>query len=442
MPIPGTNNTKAALGDAGTDITQPGSAEVIVMYIIITILMIMSIVVAKKMGALGADQATKLSGAITIGGTAWMARQTGGRLAYNMEQGRTGTALREAAARGGAGGWAARQSLKTLDYSKKASFDLRASDKFQKGMAAATGYAGTKIDMGKPGVKKGYEGFAGMRRKEKEDAATVVKQAGEQTLYEKQQLKKLEGSDSVQQYLSIDKSITSTKEKIKNLDNKIKNEKNSNTKAKLEEQKNKLVKNELVNLQKQKADLEQKDLTVKTYKRTKEASEKRKKVTADSFATGSRGFTPSSFLKRSTQRDQYRLEKIDNNIEITERKIGEKEAEIANTTNEAKKLYLEGRLKAMKLQLAVYNSYKPTLQNKLKRREAARKFEILGLKPFDYSQSDPSKKDIELAEHLKEQLKDKDKGDQILDMLNKMQQDKESDGDLSTPSSSSGTPNS
>lgn len=104
----------AALIDGGTL-----GPQVIVLFAVVIGFMVASLMISKKMGAYGADYATKTAGGAVVGGMAFIGRRTGGRLAYLGAQGVRSSSLRNT----GFG----KAVAQTLDKGAKSSFDLRAS---------------------------------------------------------------------------------------------------------------------------------------------------------------------------------------------------------------------------------------------------------------------------------------------------------------------------
>jgi len=113
----------------------------------LTIVMMMaSLIIAKKIGTIGTNFATRSAGKLTAGAGAMLGRQTFGRLGY---LGSNSESLKEAASKGGASGWLARRTLNLSRGAAAASYDAR-------GISSNIKLAGQEIDLGKP-QKGGYQ---------------------------------------------------------------------------------------------------------------------------------------------------------------------------------------------------------------------------------------------------------------------------------------------
>ncbi|MFC1731425.1 type IV secretion system protein [candidate division KSB1 bacterium] len=126
---------------------RSASIGMILNFIILISLMLASIIISNKLSMDFGKQATKLAGKATFGALGAAGRGTVGRGFSKLSQ---SEGLKEAAAGGGAGGFAARLALRTTRAGAKANYDLRSAP----GVAAGTKDFG--IDLGK-GQKGGYE---------------------------------------------------------------------------------------------------------------------------------------------------------------------------------------------------------------------------------------------------------------------------------------------
>lgn len=116
-------------------------------FVLTIILMVASLIIAKQMGAYGANFSTRMGARLAAGTVGAIGRNTIGRWGNIANDSK---ALNDAASKGGVRGLAAKAALKSSRYVAKSSFDVRATlDK--SGLTKLSG-----LDLGKP-QKGGYE---------------------------------------------------------------------------------------------------------------------------------------------------------------------------------------------------------------------------------------------------------------------------------------------
>lgn len=117
--LSGQANTNALVGYVG-GANLPGFGSFLLSFLVGMGLLLAVTVVAKNLGAAGADTATKIAGKATLGMTAWGMRRTVGRLSNHAARTmRTNKTLRNINTRTGG------VLTKTFDRGAKANFDLR-----------------------------------------------------------------------------------------------------------------------------------------------------------------------------------------------------------------------------------------------------------------------------------------------------------------------------
>lgn len=137
----------------------------ILNFSILISLMLGAIMIAKNLSIAGAQGASKLASKATFGVLGAGGRQTFGRGFRYISQ---SEGLKEAAAKSGIGGFAARQALKATRAGAKASYDVRAT----KTAGAAAGAVGAEL--GKP-QKGGYEAIIKKQVEERKKFAESLK---------------------------------------------------------------------------------------------------------------------------------------------------------------------------------------------------------------------------------------------------------------------------
>ncbi len=174
------------------------------------VLMVASLIVAKQMGAYGANFSTRMGARLAAGTVGALGRNTIGRLGNITNN---SEALNNAASKGGVRGLAAKAALKSSRYVAKSSFDVRATlDKT--GLAKLSG-----LDLGKP-QKGGYE----QRQKDIIKQETeFAKSLGQDTeavkkaeVLHKEQIENLEADIKVRQRAKT-QAVTREKQTLSNL---------------------------------------------------------------------------------------------------------------------------------------------------------------------------------------------------------------------------------
>ena len=154
------------LGFVGPDgVARPGDVTVLLNFLIIITLLITSLVQAKKWASAGGSQvsaltnwATGAAGGLTVGMAGRLSRNTVGRFGATVGDSER---LKAAAARGGVGGFVAKQTLGAGRWTSKQNFDVRGA-----------GFAGS-LDAGKA-QKGGFDQtLKDKRKKEKEYADSL-----------------------------------------------------------------------------------------------------------------------------------------------------------------------------------------------------------------------------------------------------------------------------
>ena len=135
-----TGNMSALFG--GTSFGEDG-VNALLFFLVLTIMMIASLVIAKQMGAYGAATATsmskRLAGGLTFGMAARVGRNTIGSSLYRLKESEK---LKEAEKKGGLRGFAARNALRVSNYGAGASFDTRRVAGFGKNTGLGEGKKG------------------------------------------------------------------------------------------------------------------------------------------------------------------------------------------------------------------------------------------------------------------------------------------------------------
>ncbi|MFA6536407.1 MAG: hypothetical protein WCT25_03170 [Candidatus Paceibacterota bacterium] len=140
IPVPaGASFTDAFGGMALT------SVSIIMNYVILIILMLSSLIIAKRMGAHGADMAQKAAGKMSFGMAGAFGRTTFGKVAQSFGGSKFAQGM---AAKSGAVGAASRLALKATNAVGQSSFDLRATTMAGGGISSLVG------DVGKPRTAK------------------------------------------------------------------------------------------------------------------------------------------------------------------------------------------------------------------------------------------------------------------------------------------------
>jgi hypothetical protein len=134
---------------------------VFIAFTVMIFFLVESLLIAKKVGGAGSDFAMKKAGAITMGGAAFMGRQTFGRYFQNKA---TSKQLLDRAGGTGASGWIARQQLKASRAVGDASFDARNIKSVSSTLGTGAGASG---------------GFATAKKKADEKEAAFAKSLGE-----------------------------------------------------------------------------------------------------------------------------------------------------------------------------------------------------------------------------------------------------------------------
>lgn len=118
--------------------------------------------------------------AAATGGLGAAGRAVIGRSAAKTSQSQS---LRAREAKGGVGGWIARQQLRAADYLKKSSFDVRATSGFQSAMSGLGGAMDAKIKSGKA-QEGGYEGAKKREEEKREKRAKAILVSSDQAALE------------------------------------------------------------------------------------------------------------------------------------------------------------------------------------------------------------------------------------------------------------------
>ncbi|MDP3726087.1 MAG: hypothetical protein Q8R36_02725 [bacterium] len=199
----GVNALASVAQAAGSD--SVNSFSVFFAYFLILFLIHGAYLVAKQLGGATAALGTKWAGkglGLAMGGAAAVGRRTLGRgfAAFSRSEG-----LKEAAARGGIGGFAARLALRSAEGGAKGSYDFRGG-KVGDLLGAGAGTIGA--DLGRAGGKGGFEAI---RKEQINKEMATAKSLGEATFSRKE----TEDIREFEELVSIQKEKIERAEKAK-----------------------------------------------------------------------------------------------------------------------------------------------------------------------------------------------------------------------------------
>jgi hypothetical protein len=155
----GTSGSQNWLSIGGATANVGSFASVLLPFLVAMGLLVAVTITAKKLGAVGADFATKTAGKLTFGATAWAATRTLSRGAYHIQR-----YARQNAMFNKIDAFTGRGMTRSLDKVATASFDIR-------GISALKNLPGGGLNAGDPAK----DGFVGARKRTIEDHEKAAK---------------------------------------------------------------------------------------------------------------------------------------------------------------------------------------------------------------------------------------------------------------------------